>query len=283
MERTALGQFAKGRVMTEEEKLKASRALSAAAKRKSNYIGDIKEKYPRVFNSWRSIRFTKKGKYSGIAEEWKSFRVFYNDVIPTYKPGLVLRRKNTLLPWSKDNFVWVTMEEAGAMKTGITLTYKGETHTLKEWAEIAECTLASIKIRYYRREERHYSIEEIIFGRKTQRGAKPARDYTPKNIRAKASKMISSYKIKDRKNSCTECDITVDWMIEHILKKPCIYCGDVHRVGCDRIDNTKGHTKDNVIPCCVECNTARNNYFTYSEMLELGKAIARIKKKRKTQ
>ena len=74
-----------------------------------------------------------------------------------------------------------------------------------------------------------------------------------------------------------------DTVFENILTKPCVYCGDTYRVGCDRIDNSKGHTKDNVVPCCIECNTARNNYFTYEEMKRLGRTIAEIKKERRTK
>lgn len=93
--------------------------------------------------------------------------------------------------------------------------------------------------------------------------------------------MISAYKSKDVKNGTTVCDIDIDWMIANITTKPCVYCGDTHRVGCDRIDNSKGHTKDNVVPCCFDCNCARNNNFTYEEMLVLGKTIAEIKNMRK--
>lgn len=38
---------------------------------------------------------------------------------------------------------------------------------------------------------------------------------------------------------------------------------------------------DNVVPCCIECNTTRNNYFTYQEMKILGKTIKEIKDNRK--
>lgn len=52
------------------------------------------------------------------------------------------------------------------------------------------------------------------------------------------------------------------------------------RIGCDRIDNSKGHTKDNVVPCCVECDKARSDYFSFEEMKKLGGTIREIKSRR---
>jgi hypothetical protein len=69
-------------------------------------------------------------------------------------------------------------------------------------------------------------------------------------------------------------------MVENIFKKRCIYCGDDKRVGCDRIDNNRPHTKDNVVPCCIECNMARNNNFTFDEMKIIGETIRKVKEKR---
>lgn len=40
------------------------------------------------------------------------------------------------------------------------------------------------------------------------------------------------------------------------------------------------HTKNNVVPCCIECNTARNNMFSFEEMKVLGKTIREIKQNR---
>ena len=92
--------------------------------------------------------------------------------------------------------------------------------------------------------------------------------------------MISSYKAKDAKNGLNVCDIDIDWMIDNILTQNCVYCGDNNRVGCDRINNNLGHTKNNVVPCCIECNVARNNYFTFDEMKILGQTIKMIKHSR---
>ena len=72
--------------------------------------------------------FTKKGKKIGISEEWKQFRTFYNDVKPSYKEGKVFRRLDCTKPFSKTNFIWVTIEEATLLKSNlITLTYNGKT------------------------------------------------------------------------------------------------------------------------------------------------------------
>jgi hypothetical protein len=48
---------------------------------------------------------------------------------------------------------------------------------------------------------------------------------------------------------------------------PCDYCGiPPHRTtngftsnGLDRLDSTKGHTIDNVVPCCADCNWMKSN------------------------
>lgn len=278
MERNEKGQYIKGSRPTAEELVKKSQGLSASWRLRSDYIGDIKDKHPRIYNSWRSIRFTEKGKGNGCDDRWADFRTFYNDVVSSYQKGLVFRRKDVALPWGPDNFMWVTPKEAGIALTRIMLTYNGETLSLKDWAERVPSSFSAIRIRYSRHKE--YTPEEILFGKKVKRNSKIAKDATD-NIRAKASKMISSYKIKDRKNGLDVCDIDIDWMIDKIISKPCHYCGDTHRVGCDRIDNSRGHTKDNVVPCCIECNTARNDFFTYEEMRILGTKIAEIKQSRK--
>lgn len=280
MERDSKGRFLKGRVETSEEKLNRLIALEESVTRRKNYIGDIKQECPRIYNIWRGIRFTNKGKKEGCSEEWNDFRVFYNDVRPQYKKGLLFRRLDFNKPYSKENFMWVTKEEADILQSNLVwLEYKGEKMPLKYWADKFNISLQGLRIRYSRRDKYNYSVEEILFGRKKNRGRKIPKDNPTDRI--KASKMISSYKHKDRKNQTTICDIDIDWMINNIMTKPCIYCGDTNKVGCDRLDNSKGHTKDNVVPCCYDCNCARNDNFSHDEMLELGKAIAKIKQKRK--
>lgn len=283
------GRFAKGYKHSDlptelRDKIKAS--AIAAWKDRDDYIADLINECPYIYNSWRSIMFSQKGKKAGVCDRWRKFRNFYEDVRPTYQKGLVFRRKDYDKPFDVDNFIWCTSDEAASMQRNVVyLEYKGELLTLKQLAEKYNQSYSALKVRYFKREERGYTLDEIVLGRKKKRGSKSAKDYKDANvnIRAKASKMISSYKVKDYKNGTTICDIDIDWMIENILTKECIYCGDSHRVGCDRIDNNKGHTRENVVPCCIECNTARNNYFSFDEMKILGQTIRQIKQSRKKQ
>ena len=67
-----------------------------------------------------------------------------------------------------------------------------------------------------------------------------------------------------------EWDLTLEQFAE-ITKKDCHYCGakpnniaigkgcngDYIYNGIDRIDNNKGYTIDNIVPCCKICNYAK--------------------------
>lgn len=282
LDRDSLGRYQKGRKVTLEENKKRAEAMKRFYEERGS-LAKIKRENPRVFNSWRALLYTEKGKKAGCSEAWKDFKTFYDDVITSYKPGLIFHRLDTSLPFSKDNFMWVTPDQAAEMNDHnvIHINYDNKNLTLKEASIIYNQPLNAIKLRYHKHKN-EYTPEEIIFGRKIKRGSK-----TPKNAeneaeeRIKASKLISAYKCKDKKHGHEICDIDIDWMINNIMHKPCVYCGDTHLVGCDRIDNTKGHLKTNVVPCCCICNRARCNSFSYEEMLVLGKTIKQIKSNRK--
>ncbi len=266
---------------TRETKMKRAAALSAAWKSRPDYIDDLVQQNKRLHNSWRAIRFTEKGKRAGCCEEWKNYRTFFADTARYYFDGSVLRRKDIHKPWGPDNFIFVTTEQASAALEKVFIEYDGKNLSLRQWSVELGLPYNGIKLRYYRYKNEK-DPEMVLFGKRKKRRDKAAKDIRdPKvNIRAKASKMLSAYRHKDRMMGYPPSDMTIEWFIENILLAPCHYCGDTKRVGCDRIDNNKGHSKDNVVPCCIECNTARNNYFTYEEMRRLGKTIAEIKKDR---
>ena len=64
---------------------------------------------------------------------------------------------------------------------------------------------------------------------------------------------------------------------EVLLGKPCEYCGEKAK-GVDRVDNKKGYTKKNSVPCCKVCNHMKSNR-SRAEFLEHCKKVAHYKKK----
>jgi hypothetical protein len=73
------------------------------------------------------------------------------------------------------------------------------------------------------------------------------------------SRKISNF-IKDAKRR--------GWLVElnylevgHIMKKPCHYCGENRtNNGIDRVDSSLGYFKNNIVPCCKQCNFGKNSY-----------------------
>ena len=79
--------------------------------------------------------------------------------------------------------------------------------------------------------------------------------------------LANAYKRLDKKANRGECTLTAKWIVDNIFSKSCVYDGesDWTKLGCDRIDNSKPHTPDNVVPCCYNCNckkhtTSYNDY-----------------------
>ena len=76
-----------------------------------------------------------------------------------------------------------------------------------------------------------------------------------------AKNMVNKYRSTDRDIGFDDKDtISVDYFINHIANEPCAHCGTqgYGLIGCNRLDNTKGHTIDNVEPCCPSCNFSQN-------------------------
>lgn len=68
---------------------------------------------------------------------------------------------------------------------------------------------------------------------------------------------------------------TIEYYIDAV-KQPCIYCKKhkpFNEMGLDRIDNSKPHTIDNVVPCCTECNVKRGTKDYEEFMLVISKDV----------
>ena len=73
---------------------------------------------------------------------------------------------------------------------------------------------------------------------------------------ARASSLLQAYNNSDKKACRGKGDLTSQWIVDNIFTKPCVHCGKTgwEIIGCNRLDNSKPHTMDNVEPCCFECN-----------------------------
>lgn len=99
----------------------------------------------------------------------------------------------------------------------------------------------------------------------------PMREGTGRDeITKTLSKKFERYRKKDG-----GIDFTRQEFYDLIKNSSCYYCGsdDTETLGLDRIDNDKGHNKDNVVVACELCNTTKGHRFTVEQMKEIGKLI----------
>lgn len=266
--------------MTKKKNIEISKsdALKLSWKNRKNYKGYDKTK-GSIYNSWRSKIYTEKGKKIGFPEEWKNFECFLSEMSDGWVRGYVLARKNNKEPYSKENCHWVERGNESFNRVS-KLVYNGEEKYVFEWCGIYNLNFNGVMQRFCKGKK--YTEEEILFGKKTKekRTTKDIKELgEDTEVRAKLSKMISSYKNKDLKRG-RSFDIDRKFLLE-ITKKECVYCGSKHKIGVDRINNNIGHIKTNCIPCCERCNTTRNNNFSVEEMKLIGEVIKFIDKKRK--
>lgn len=73
-----------------------------------------------------------------------------------------------------------------------------------------------------------------------------------------------------------ENDLTKEF-IQQTISDGCSYCGEQDlKMTLDRIDNSKGHTQDNVIPACIRCNYMKRD-MPHEAWLKLIDAIRSIR------
>lgn len=95
-----------------------------------------------------------------------------------------------------------------------------------------------------------------------------------RSTKGRAIFLAKAYRERD------SCDMTSE-EIRLLIEMPCHYCGtETLNRGLDRIDNTLGHVRGNVLPACAACNIARNAIFTVEEMRTIGDAIRKVWEKR---
>ena len=92
------------------------------------------------------------GRDIGYAYEWEEYPEFERWAYRVgYREYLILGRRNELLGFSPENCRWVALEKK-EFRSEHLFTHEGETHTIKEWAEIWEVPRSTARNRIYRME-----------------------------------------------------------------------------------------------------------------------------------
>ena len=84
--------------------------------------------------------------------------------------------------------------------------------------------------------------------------------------------LASAYRSMDKQRGFDDSKtVSGQWLLDNIVYQPCVYCGKqgIGKVGANRIDNSKGHTQDNVEPCCPSCNSSLGNKYAIARGLHV--------------
>ena len=118
------------------------------------------------------------------------------------------------------------------------------------------------------------------------------------NLTARKRPFESRYNtlVRNSKDRGINCSLTYEDYLKFIDVKTCQYCGSPIKwepyqgrqngnraTACnlDRKSTNDGYTVSNLCVCCWNCNTVKNNIFSYDEMMELGITIRKILEARK--
>lgn len=128
--------------------------------------------YSRLYQVWKDMKGRccdlnnkRYANYGGrgikVCDEWLTFENFCKWALSDgYSDDLTIDRINNDGNYEPSNCRWATKKiQANNRRTNHLLTYKGETHTLKEWAEITGINYSTLVARINRL---GWSIEKIL-------------------------------------------------------------------------------------------------------------------------
>jgi hypothetical protein len=92
------------------------------------------------------------------------------------------------------------------------------------------------------------------------------------SLNHRAHRLLYFYQRRSRRRGLS-VTITEEWLEKHVLSKPCHYCGVEKGVGADRINNARGYSPGNIVPCCAQCNRIRSDTFSVAEMKIIGRTL----------
>jgi hypothetical protein len=125
--------------------------------------------------------------------------------------------------------------------------------------------------------------ERIISGGHLRSGHSQACGCVKPGLRLRPYEAIFNTLRRSAKRSQKEITLTYEDFLAFTSIMHCHYCGqqiiwNKHNArssiyNLDRVDNTQGYVKNNLVVCCKRCNYAKADRFTYDEWTQIGKLI----------
>ena len=108
----------------------------------------------------------------------------------------------------------------------------------------------------WKNKEKRNEYQRNKYKENPKKDIEKAKHYFNSTKMGRAIRLVNNYNWMDKKANRENGDLTPIWVIENIFSKPCAHCGieGWKVIGCNRLDNSKPHTMDNVEPCCEHCN-----------------------------
>lgn len=152
-----------------------------------------------------------------LCDRWLDFKNFHADIPPRPSKQHTLDRKDNNKGYEPGNVRWATPKEQGNNRTtNVWHTYKGETRTVAQWAEVAPVNLSSLRGRLAAGWTIDEALEVPHLGRATS--VVPFVDRTPrlKSRAADRTALFAAYK-----GRCAICNEPIDpngkWIDEHLV------------------------------------------------------------------
>jgi len=129
----------------------------------------------------------------------------------------------------------------------------------KKWAEANPDKVKKKALKYYYRNK----DKQDAYSRDRRKNQPEKVAATLKKYRQTTKGYFNAYKCNARRRGRTFSLSYEDF--KDLVLSPCSYCGDGPAKGIDRVDNEKGYSAQNSIPCCHHCNrmkwTHSSEYF----------------------
>ena len=98
-----------------------------------------------------------------VCERWNDYTAFASDMLPTWRPGLTIERKDVNKGYNPENCCWATTREQNNNRTdNVYVEFRGERHTVGEWATIVNIPYDILWRRLRRKERKKWSVEQAM-------------------------------------------------------------------------------------------------------------------------